>query len=95
MLNPHSIVTITSLIVAASASAITSRFDHFSKIGQIVGTSVSAAFLLILGAMNIYILYRLVEEMRRIIDGGEEGLRIGGGGCLGRALGRLFWIIDR
>jgi len=87
-------------VVAISANAITKRFDHYSKIGQIIGTSVSAAFLLTLGAMNIYILYKLVGEMRRIIksaqeDEGEGGLRIEEGGCLGRVLKKLFWIVDR
>jgi hypothetical protein len=53
--------------------------------------------------MNVFILWKLVGEMRRSVESGEEeeeeegagGLRIECGGCLGRVLGRLFWFVDR
>jgi high-affinity nickel-transport protein len=58
---------VTSLVVAGTAAAVSSRFDSFSRVGGIIGTSVSAAFLIILGLINVYILYRLVREMRRLL----------------------------
>ena len=70
-LGHSTIVVITSLIVAGTASAISSRFDDFERIGGIVGTSVSAGFLLLLGIMNMYILYRLIVQMRRLTEIGR------------------------
>ena len=92
------IVVITSIVVAATAAAVTDKFDRYSKVGGIVGTSMSAAFLIVLGIMNMYILYKLVQEMRRLIDarlGEEEEFTIQGAGCLFQVLKRLFKLVDR
>ncbi|EON64367.1 hypothetical protein W97_03598 [Coniosporium apollinis CBS 100218] len=97
-LGHSTIVIITSLIVAATASAVSSRFDSFSRVGGIIGTSVSAAFLLLLGVMNMWILYKLVQQMRKHIDarpGEEERLQIHGAGCLFQLFKRMFKLIDR
>jgi len=48
--------------------------------------------------MNIYILYKLVGQMRILMkeeDGEEQGFRIKGAGCLFWVLRRLFRIVDR
>ncbi|MCJ1465510.1 hypothetical protein MMC07_004128 [Pseudocyphellaria aurata] len=93
-----SIVVITTILVAATASAISSKFDTFSRIGAIIGTSVSAAFLIILGVMNIYILYKLIEQIRRLIALGpteEQEFQIQGAGCLYQLFKKMFKLIDR
>ena len=93
-----SIVVITSIVVAATASAISSKFGAFSKIGGIIGTSVSAAFLIILGIMNIYILYKLVHQMKRLIatpPAEEPEFEIKGAGCLFFLFQKIFRLIDR
>ena len=92
------IVVVTSVVVAATASAISSKFGAFSKIGGIIGTSVSAGFLMILGIMNIYILLKLIRLMRRLIasaPGEELDLEIKGAGCLFYLLKKMFKLIDR
>jgi high-affinity nickel-transport protein len=98
-LGHSTIVIITSLVVAGTAAAVSSKFDNFARVGGIVGTSVSATFLLLLGLMNIYILYKLIVQMRRMIasePGTEhEEFKIQGGGCLFPILQRLFKLIDR
>ncbi|MCJ1448275.1 MAG: hypothetical protein MMC23_008790 [Stictis urceolatum] len=66
-LGHSTIVIITSLVVAGTAAAVSKRFDSFSRVGGIIGTSVSASFLLLLGLINLYILYKLVAEMRRLL----------------------------
>lgn len=66
--------------------------------GGIIGSSVSAAFLILLGLMNVYILYKLVEQMRILIkmeEGEEQEFRIKGAGCLFWVLRRLFRVVDR
>ena|ERR1700748_42872 len=92
------IVIVTSLVVAATASAVSKRFDGFSRIGGIIGTSVSACFLIILGIMNIYILYKLIQEMRRQLHSSATStfeFQFEGAGCLFSILRKLFRLVDR
>jgi len=94
-----SIVIITSIVVAATAAAVSSRFDSFSTIGGIIGSSVSAAFLILLGIMNAYILYKLFKQMQKVLNLGEgeedEAWKIEGGGILFSLLKKMFRLIDR
>lgn len=94
-----SIVIITSIVVAATAAAVSSRFDSFSTVGGIIGTSVSAAFLILLGLMNFYILYKLYKQMQKVLDLPEghedEAWKIEGGGVLFNVLKRMFKLINR
>lgn len=94
-----SIVIITSIVVAATAAAVSSRFDSFSTVGGIIGTSVSAAFLILLGLMNFYILYKLYKQMQKVLslpEGQEdEAWKIEGGGVLFNVLKRMFKLINR
>ncbi|RAH86554.1 nickel transport protein [Aspergillus japonicus CBS 114.51] len=98
-LGHSTIVIITSIVVAATAAAISSRFDSFSTIGGIIGTSVSAAFLILLGLMNAYILYKLYRQMQKVLnlpeDRADEIWKIEGGGVLFHVLKRMFKLIDR
>ncbi|RYO24155.1 hypothetical protein AA0111_g8690 [Alternaria arborescens] len=98
-LGHSTIVIITSLVVAGTAAAVSDKFGNFERVGGIIGTSVSAAFLLLLGLMNIYILYKLIVQMRKMIasDPGSEHeeFKIQGGGCLFPILQKLFKLVDR
>ena len=84
--------------MAATASAISSKFGAFSKIGGIIGTSVSASFLILLGLMNMYILYKLVQQMRLLLASsvqGDQDFKIEGAGCLFYLFKKMFKLIDR
>jgi high-affinity nickel-transport protein len=98
-LGHSTIVIITSIVVAATAAAVSSRFDKFSTVGGIIGTSVSAAFLILLGIMNAYILYKLHKQLQKVLDLPEgqedEAWKIEGGGLLFGVLKRMFKLIDR
>ncbi|KAB8231807.1 high-affinity nickel-transport protein-domain-containing protein [Aspergillus alliaceus] len=98
-LGHSTIVIITSIVVAATAAAVSSRFDSFSTVGGIIGTSVSAAFLILLGLMNFYILYKLYKQMQKVLDLPEgqedEAWKIEGGGILFSVLKKMFKLIDR
>ena len=97
-LGHSTIVIITSIVVAATSSAISSKFDTFSQVGSIIGTSVSAGFLILLGAMNIYILIKLVNQMHSLIahtSGETLDLDVQGAGCLFYLFRKLFRLIDR
>ncbi|KAK7732064.1 hypothetical protein SLS57_001044 [Botryosphaeria dothidea] len=94
------IVIVTSIVVAGTASAVSDKFDNFSRVGGIIGTSVSAAFLILLGIMNIYILSRLVRQLNMMIathpsDEQEDGFKIHGAGCLFNVFKGMFKMIDR
>ncbi|KAJ5143925.1 uncharacterized protein N7515_002712 [Penicillium bovifimosum] len=98
-LGHSTIVIITSIVVAATAAAVSSRFDSFSTVGGIIGTSVSAAFLILLGLMNAYILYKLIKQMQKVFNLPEhredEAWKIEGGGVLFAILKKMFKLIDR
>ncbi len=63
-LGHSTIVIITCIVVAATSGALRDRFDNFKQVGGIIGTSVSAAFLLILCAGNAWVLHRLIKQLR-------------------------------
>ncbi|KPI34466.1 High-affinity nickel transport protein nic1 [Cyphellophora attinorum] len=100
-LGHSTIVVITSIVVAATAAGVEKRFGGFGAVGGIVGTSVSAAFLLLLGIMNAYILYKLCVQMVKVIDmplsaASQATFKLElGGGVLFRVLKRMFKLIDR
>lgn len=85
--------------MAATAAAVSSRFDSFSTVGGIIGTSVSAAFLILLGLMNAYILYKLYRQMQKVLNlpaGQEdEAWKVEGGGIMFNILRKMFKLIDR
>src|ERR1700742_1931513 len=93
-LGHSTIVVITSIVVAATAAGIAGRFVSFGTVGGIIGTSVSATFLILLGVMNAYILYKLVVQIRKVIrmqpdQEAAEAWKVEGGGCFFRVLKRM------
>lgn len=98
-LGHSTIVVITSIVVASTAAAVENRFDGFSRVGGIIGSTVSAIFLIVLGAMNVWILYKLVQSLRKVMntpaDVEEPEFKIEGGGFLFNILKKAFKIVDR
>jgi nickel/cobalt transporter (NiCoT) family protein len=79
-LGHSTIVLITCTVVAATSGALRDRFEDYERVGNIIGTSVSAAFLLILSVGNGWVLYRLIKRLRVVLEAqrrasstGEEG----------------------
>lgn len=99
-LGHSTIVVVTSIVVAATAAGVSSHFNSFSNVGGIIGTSVSATFLIALGIMNAYILYRLVVQLKKVVrmqpeDEAANAWNVEGGGILFRVLKKMFKLIDR
>ena len=97
-LGHSTIVIITSIVVAATAAGVSKHFGAFSQIGGIIGTSVSAGFLILLGVMNLYILFKLVQQMKKLIrlaPEEEQEFEIKGAGCLFHLFKKLFKLIDK
>ena len=73
--------------------------------GGIIGSAVSAGFLLVLGIANAYILLLLIKQLRKVIcqyTSAQEHdaqvvttFRIEGGGVFFRIFKKLFVLIDR
>lgn len=98
-LGHSTIVIITSIVVAASSAAISDRFDAFSGVGSIIGSSISATFLIVLGSINAYILYRLLLSLRQAIRTPSGHLSpeldLSKGGCMFALLRKAFKLIDK
>lgn len=98
-LGHSTIVVITSIVVASTAAAVEKRFDGFSRVGGIIGSTVSAVFLIVLGVLNIWIMLKLVQELRKVMntpaDAEEPEFKIEGGGLLFNVLKKLFKMVDR
>ena len=104
-LGHSTIVLVTCIVVAATSGALEKRFDGFRKVGNIVGTGVSAGVLILLGIGNAWILVKLVKRLRQVLNEevqedaaaliGDGGFKIEGGGVLVRVLNKVFKVIDR
>lgn len=79
-LGHSTIVIITCIVVAATSGALRDRFDDFTRVGNIIGTSVSAAFLLALSAGNGWVLYRLVRRLQAVLEQQRRRALLGDGG---------------
>jgi high-affinity nickel-transport protein len=66
-LGHSTIVIITCIVVAATSGALRDKFDGFTRVGNIIGTSVSATFLLLLSVGNGWVLYRLVKRLQELL----------------------------
>jgi len=70
------------VVVAATAGALRERFDDFTRVGNIIGTSVSAVFLLVLCAGNGWVLWKTVGKLRVVLEEERVAARsaeVGGG----------------
>jgi high-affinity nickel-transport protein len=105
-LGHSTIVIITSIAVAATSASLSEKFDTFSKVGGIIGTSVSAAFLVTLALINAWVLWRLWGKMGTVLEknargegvSGEVGAldeALNGAGCMIRVLKGVFGFVDR
>lgn len=81
-LGHSTIVIITCVVVAATSGALRDRFDGFTRVGNIVGTSVSAAFLIILCIGNGWVLYKLVKRLRQVLADRRRDEEAGGDGTM-------------
>ncbi len=99
-LGHSTVVVLASVAVAATASAFKDRLEAVHAIGGIIGTLVSAAFLLAIAAINLVIFLAILRTFRHVRAGGaykDEDLDIllSGRGLLTRLLRPLFRMINK
>lgn len=98
-LGHSSIVFALSVAIATASVVLKNRFPYLQSVGSIIGTSVSAFFLLAIAVANILILASVVKTFRHVKNGGrfvEEDLNLilGKRGFLGRIFRNLFRLIE-
>jgi nickel/cobalt transporter (NiCoT) family protein len=97
-LGHSTIVVLLSVAIAITATALQPKFDHFAGVGGVIGTLVSASFLLAIAIANILILRSMYRTFRIVTSGGvfmEEDLNLmlSSRGFTGRILRRVFHLI--
>jgi nickel/cobalt transporter (NiCoT) family protein len=99
-LGHSTIVVLASVGVALAAGALQGRFASFRLVGGVVGTLVSAVFLFLVAAANLFILLSVYRTFRAVRRGGtlvEEDLNhlLAQRGLLGRLFRPMFRMVTR
>ena len=99
-LGHSTVVIVASVFLALAVGALQSKFDNFKEIGGVIGTGVSAFFLIVIAAANTFVLlavWRIFNAVKRGEHLVEEDLDLvlSQRGLLGRILRSLFGMISR
>ena len=94
-LGHSTVVILASLAIAGTTAAMQDRLEAFKAIGAVIGTSVSAAFLLLIALVNLVILRSAWHGFRHVARGGtldsaSLDTTLVGGGILVRLCRPLF-----
>jgi len=97
-LGHSTVVVLGSIGVAVTAATFKDQLEDYHGIGGVIGTSVSAAFLLLIATINVVILVNVCRVFRRAKNGDAVGdqelnLMMAGGGLFARACRSLFRLI--
>jgi high-affinity nickel-transport protein len=97
-LGHSTVVVLASVAIAATAMALGTRLESLHNLGGMIGTIVSALFLLAIAVMNLFILVAIYRTFHRVRRGGafvEEDLNalLAGNGFLARIFRPLFGMI--
>jgi high-affinity nickel-transport protein len=87
-------------LVALGTDFVKTHFPEFQEVGAIIGTSVSAAFLLVIAAINFVIFLEVYKAFRAAKAGklySEDALQelLSGRGLLARILRPLFKFVSK
>ncbi len=99
-LGHSTVVVLATVAIAATAMALSNRVASFQHIGSVIGTLVSALFLIVIAAMNLVILVSIYRTFHRVRAGGtyvqdDLDALMAGGGLLARVFRPLFGMIRK
>ncbi|CAN7287881.1 HoxN/HupN/NixA family nickel/cobalt transporter [Rhizobium rhizogenes] len=99
-LGHSSIVVLASIFIAATAAAMQGQFESFHDVGGVIGTTVSAVFLLLIGIANLFVLKGVWSAFNRARRGdkiteGDLDTLLAGGGFLARIFRPMFKVVTR
>jgi high-affinity nickel-transport protein len=99
-LGHSTIVVLASVAIAATATAMQDRLEEFHGIGGVIGTAVSAAFLLVIGLANLFVLrgiwsaFSRAKRGERVLDEEMDTL-LAGRGLIARIFRPMFRVVSR
>ena len=99
-LGHSTIVALLTIAIALTAGNIQQNMPQFKEVGGLIGTSVSALFLLFIAALNMVILWDVFKTFQSVKKGGyysENSLNelLDQRGLLGQFFRPLFKLIDQ
>jgi high-affinity nickel-transport protein len=98
-LGHSTVVVLACVALAATAATLHGRFSDFQAVGGVVGTAISAAFLLAIALVNLAILRGVWGRFRRAARGlavADDAIdTVLGGGLLARLLRPVFRSVTR
>ena len=98
-LGHSTIVIIASIAIAVTATAVKKKFGDFQAIGSLIGTSVSAAFLFVIGIINCFLIVSILRSLKKLKRTGtleEENIEdiLNNSGFIGRFFKPVYNFID-
>jgi high-affinity nickel-transport protein len=93
-LGHSTVVVLASVGIAAVAGGMQGRLDTFKAIGGLVGTTLSAAFLLVIALINLNILFGLWRDLRNSAAN-QQALDAPPGGLLARVLRPVMRLVSQ
>ena len=99
-LGHSSVVVLAAAAIAASGAALSGRFAWWQGIGGVVGTIVSAGFLLAIASLNLLIFGSVWRTFRHVARGGayveaDLDMLLGKRGLAARMFRPLFGLVSR
>lgn len=99
-LGHSTVVFVLTVIVAATTVLLTTRFDAVKELGGLIGTSVSALFLIVIALANLVVFIQIVHAFRAAQRGEtvaetDIDMLLGQRGFFGRIFRRLFALISK
>ena len=99
-LGHSTIVVLASVAIAATATAFKDKMDYLHGVGGVIGTAVSASFLIAIAIMNIFILLAIYRTFQHVKAGGayvdeDLDLLMARGGFMARIFRPMFRLIMR
>jgi len=99
-LGHSSVVIVASALIALSAASLQDELEAFHGVGAVIGTSVSAGFLLLVALINLVILRSVHRAFRRVRQGERIGATelqgmLAGSGPIARLARPLFRLVRR
>ncbi len=99
-LGHSTVVVVASIAVAATAGWLRQDFPRLQEVGGLVGTGISALFLLAVAVVNLFIFIAVWKSFHRVRAGeklgeGELDTMLAGQGFLARLVRPLFRLVTR